>query len=100
MGVYQKFLAFEVVVNITNQAEYASFIVRCRELYLTEIEHFAKNLYMFRDLLMSGGIQKYSTDEICFEYQLGKGFTYGSKQGYLDYEVEVISLADFLSATE
>lgn len=100
MGLYQRFLSFEVVVNVTNQADYAAFIVRCRALHLTEIEHFAKHLYMFRNLLMDGGVQKYQPDEICFEYQLGKGFTYSSKQSYLDYGVEVVSLDEFLKATE
>lgn len=42
MDLYERFLTFEVVVNIKNEEEYNLFINRCKECRLKAIKYLAR----------------------------------------------------------
>ena len=98
MDLYERFLTFEVVVNIKNEEEYNLFINRCKECRLKAIKYLAR--FSFDDLHKDCGIKVIPDGDLCIEFQLGKGFTISKKEEYLNYGCEVISLEDFLKATE
>lgn len=97
MDLYERFLAFEVVVNIKNEKEYKEFIERCYDCRLNSVQYLER--VNFNNLHKDGGIPKYQVGDICIEFQLGKGFTFAGKKEYLDWGCEVISVDDFLNAT-
>ncbi len=98
MDLYERFLAFEVVVNVRNEEEYKKFIQRCKECRLNNIRYLER--ISFEDLHKNGGIPCYKIGDVCIEFQLGKGFTFSKKQEYVDWGCGVISVDEFLDATE
>ena len=98
MGNYERFLAFEVVVNVTTKEEYEAFLKRCEELKLESVKYLKR--ISFEELHMNAGIRKYKTGDICIEYQFMKGFTFDDKKSYIDYGLEVITVEEFLEATK
>jgi hypothetical protein len=97
MDEYNRFLAFEVVVNIKTKEEFDAFVQRCKECRLNTIVYLAKHGY---DKLLNNCYPKYTNDQFCVEYQLSKGFTIGDKDSYIKWGCEVISVEDFLKATK
>lgn len=101
---YNLFLCFEAVVNVPNRKEFDKLSLLVEKLGLIDFEYMRKlnDKYGFsKAFAYSGGIRKYSDDEICFEFNAGKGFTTGSKQGYLDYdnEIKILTVEDLEKAT-
>lgn len=98
MDLYERFLAFEVVVNIKKEEEFKKFVERCKECRLKSIKYLER--YSFETLHKDCGIKVIPNGDLCVEFQLGKGFTISKKEEYLNYGCEVISVEDFLKATE
>ena len=97
MEIYERFLAFEIVVNVKTEEELLKFIERCKSLKLNSIKYLER--FKFNELHKNAGIQTFTYGELCVEFQLMKGFTIDKKKDYLDYGCEVISVEDFLIAT-
>lgn len=97
MDLYERFLLFEVVVNIKNSTEYQEFVKRCVECRLKTIKYLSR--FSFEELHKNGGIQTINYGDLCVEFQLGKGFTVSKSQEYINWGCEVISVEDFLNAT-
>lgn len=98
MSVYEKFLTFEIVINVTTVIGFNRFCKRCEELGLTSIKQLQQQSFI--DLHKSGGLQRYSIGELCIEFKPDKGFAIGSKQSYLDYGCEIIHSKEFLNTTD
>lgn len=98
MELFERFLALEVVVNIVSEDEYKQFINRCKRCRLYSIKQIEQ--LSFNDLHNSGGLPKYRIGDVCIEFQPEMGFALGGKQSYLNYGCEVISVKEFLEATD
>jgi hypothetical protein len=98
MNTYERFLAFDIVINITTPEEYAAFVKRCEDLKLDSIKYIKR--ISFDDLHKNAGIRVIKYGDVCMEYQPTKGFTFDKKVNYEDYGVEIISVEEFLEATK
>lgn len=101
---YNSFLCFGAVINIKNETEFQEFVSLMKKLGLSQISYMEKinSKYGFeKGFCYSGGIKKFEPKDLCFEYQLGKGFTFSDKQGYLKYDEEMLicTIEDIKEAT-
>lgn len=97
MGLYQKFLNFEVVVNIKTEAEWKAFVERCKQL---KINSRWMDKTSFHDLHTNAGILVMKYGEVCIEYTMSKGMTFDKKQNYVNYGCNVCTVNEFLEATK
>ena len=98
MDLYTRFLAFEIVINVTNNNDYMKLLQRFKELRLNSVKYLAKQT--FTSLHMNAGMLSIPFGELCIEFQLSKGLTIGDKNGYLKWGREICSVEEFLQATE
>jgi hypothetical protein len=98
MGIYEKFINFEVVVNVKTQQEYKEFCDRCAKKGLSDINSFRR--ISFINLHMSAGMLRIPIGNCAIEYQPYQGFTMGNIENYIKYGLEVISVEAFLEATK
>ena len=94
MSKYEKFIAFELVVRIATEEEFIKFCNLMQELGLHSIKYLQKQ--SFRILHTNCGYQTVPYGELCFEYQIMRGFTIGREQDYVDYGCEVISFDELI----
>lgn len=96
MGLYQKFLNFEVVINVKTEKEWKELIERFKIL---KIDARWMGKTSFEELHMNAGRRVMRDGDVCIEYTPYKGMTFSDKQGYIDYGCEVCSVDEFLKAT-
>ena len=94
MGIYEGFLAFENVVRITTEVEWAAFCTWMKKLGLKDIKYLEK--YSFDSLHTNCGVQAIPYGELCVEFQLGKGFTVDRASEYEEFGCNIISLRDLI----
>ena len=58
------------------------------------------NRVSFENLHKNVGIPICEIGDASIEFQIGKGFSFSGREEYEDWECEVISIQDFLDATE
>lgn len=95
---YELFLTgcYGAVVEIKNEKELERFINLMRELGLGVYANYLERVNWRSNILES---KKYNNiTELCMEYQMGKGFTYGDKKSYIYgcEDTKVLSLEDLL----
>lgn len=100
---YELFLSNAVVINIRNEKEFKDFIQLMKHLGLSKVNYMKRiyDKYGFeKGFCYDAGIQYCNPEDVCFEYQLGKGFTFSSRREYTknDY-FEVCSLEDIMVDT-
>lgn len=100
---YEFFLTNCAVINIKDRDEFIDFINLMRKLGLTKIDYIEK-IYdehgFDKGFCFNGGVRYCQPSDVCFEYQIGKGFTFSNKEQYLkNNEIKICSLDDILSAT-
>lgn len=100
---YELFLSNAVVINVRNEKEFNDFIQLMKHLGLSKVEYMKRiyDKYGFeKGFCYNAGIKCCNPEDVCFEYQLGKGFTFSSIREYTknDY-FEVCSLEDIMLDT-
>lgn len=99
---YELFLCNDAVVNIKTEEEFHDFVSLMEKLGLEKIKYI-NNIYskygFEHGFCFNGGIKEYNPSELCFEYQLGKGFTCSSKDKYQEWGSEILSLDQLKEAT-
>lgn len=96
MNANDKFISFFAVINIKTADELAAVLDTAKK---RGYSLFTLNLLEkigFNGLHFSAGQRKIEDGELCIEYQVGKGFTYGDKKSYEDYGCEILSSDDFI----
>lgn len=100
---YELFLANNAVINIKNSDEFVEFINLMRKLGLNKVNYMESiyDRYGFDNgFCFDGGIRYCQPSDVCFEYQLGKGFTFLNKQQYLSNDdIKICRLSDIINAT-
>lgn len=100
---YELFLTNNVVVNIKDSSEFVCFVNLMRQLGLIKINYMESiyDRYGFDEGFCFDGSTRYcQPSDVCFEYQMGKGFTFFNKQQYLSNdEIKICSLDDIIMAT-
>lgn len=96
---YELFLTgcYGAVVEIKNENELESFMNLMKELGFSKYVNWLSRLGT-KDLMENA---KYNgIKQVCFEYQMGKGFTFGDKQEYIDNcdETKILSLEDLIKS--
>lgn len=82
---YELFLSNAVVINVRSENEFKQFIQLMKNLGLSKVDYMKKiyDKYGFeKGFCYNAGIKYCNTEDICFEYQLGKGFTFSSISEY------------------
>lgn len=82
MDLYERFLLFEVVVNVKSEEEYEAFKQRCKECRLKSIQYM--NRVSFENLHKNVGIPICEIGDACIEFQIGKGFSFSGREEYED----------------
>lgn len=98
MNDYELFLngCYYAIVEIKNEKELNDFIDFFDKVgfkdYIKNIKNIEKQYGMFHIAKING------VKELCFEYQMGKGFTFGDKQDYLETceETKLLSINDLI----
>ncbi len=94
-SIYEGFLAFENVVRITTEVEWAEFCTWMKRLGLKDIKYLER--LSFSSLHSNAGVQTIPYGELCVEFQLGKGFTVDRASEYEEFGCNVISLRDLIN---
>ena len=82
---YELFLSNAVVINVRSENEFKQFIQLMRNLGLSKADYMKKiyDKYGFeKGFCYNAGIKYCNPEDVCFEYQLGKGFTFSSIKEY------------------
>ena len=100
---YELFLLNSVVINLKNENEFKNFIQLMKNLGLSKVDYMEKlfDKYGFeKGFCYNAGLKYCNPEDVCFEYQLGKGFTFSSISEYTrnDY-FEICSLEDIMLDT-
>ena len=100
---YELFLSNAVVINVRSENEFKQFIQLMRNLGLSKADYMKKiyDKYGFeKGFCYNAGLKYCNPEDVCFEYQLGKGFTFSSISEYTrnDY-FEICSLEDIMLDT-
>lgn len=100
---YELFLSNAVVINVRNEKEFKDFIQLMKHLGLSKVDYMKRiyDKYGFeKGFCYNAGIKYCNPEDVCFEYQLGKGFTFSSIKEYKknDY-FEICSLEDVMVDT-
>ena len=100
---YELFLSNAIVINVRSENEFKKFIQLMRNLGLSKADYMKKiyDKYGFeKGFCYNAGIKYCNPEDVCFEYQLGKGFTFSSISEYTrnDY-FEICSLEDIMLDT-
>lgn len=100
---YELFLSNAVVINVRSENEFKQFIQLMRNLGLSKSDYMKKiyDKYGFeKGFCYNAGLKYCNPEDVCFEYQLGKGFTFSSISEYTrnDY-FEICSLEDIMLDT-
>ena len=100
---YELFLSNAIVINVRSENEFKQFIQLMRNLGLSKANYMKKiyDKYGFeKGFCYNAGIKYCNPEDVCFEYQLGKGFTFSSISEYTrnDY-FEICSLEDIMLDT-
>ena len=95
---YELFLSNAVVINVRNEKEFKDFMQLMKYLVLSKVDYMKRiyDKYGFeKGFCYNAGIKYCNPEDVCFEYQLGKGFTFSGIREYTknDY-FEVCSLED------
>ena len=95
---YELFLSNAVVINVRNEKEFKEFMQLMKHLGLSKVDYMKRiyDKYGFeKGFCYNAGIKYCNPEDVCFEYQLGKGFTFSSIRDYTknDY-FKVCSLED------
>ena len=98
MTDYELFLSgcYGAVVEISCENELHKFMDLMEDL------GFKKYVNWLRKVDERSGIIGCNTKHLCMEYQMGKGFTWGEKQEYIDYceETKILSLEDLIKSVK
>lgn len=82
---YELFLSNAVVINVRSENEFKQFIQLMRNLGLSKADYMKKiyDKYGFeKGFCYNAGFKYCNPEDVCFEYQLGKGFTFSSISEY------------------
>jgi len=100
---YELFLTNNAVINIKDNEEFIDFVNLMRRFGLNKIDHIERihDKYGFdKGFCFDGGVRYCQPEDVCFEYQLGKGFTFINKEQYLSNEdIKICTLDDIRLAT-
>ena len=100
---YELFLLNSVVINLKNENEFKNFIQLMKNLGLSKVDYMEKlfDKYGFeKGFCYNAGLKYCNPEDVCFEYQLGKGFTFSSISEYSKNNYfEICSLEDILVDT-
>ena len=100
---YELFLLNSVVINLKNENEFKNFIQLMKNLGLSKVDCMEKlfDKYGFeKGFCYNAGLKYCNPEDVCFEYQLGKGFTFSSISEYSKNNYfEICSLEDILVDT-
>lgn len=101
---YENFLCNAGVINIKNQEEFNDFVSLMEKLGLKQIkfmDRICKKYGFEKGFCYNAGIKYCNPKDVCFEYQLGKGFTSSSIQEYKQYDesIEIYTLDEIKEAT-
>lgn len=101
---YENFLCNVGVINIRSQEEFNDFVSLMEKLGLKKIKYMdriCKKYGFEKGFCYNAGNKYCDSKDVCFEYQLGKGFTSSSIQKYKQYDesIEIYTLDEIKEAT-
>lgn len=101
---YEEFLINVAVINIKSAKEFREFAYFMEKLGLEKIKYMLniENKYGFeKGFCYNAGIKICKPEDVCFEYQLGKGFTFSSIENYKNNPNYIVcTLDDIKIATD
>ena len=95
MNTLEEFITNSLVVKVDSYADIILFMTHCKKIGLERIRDFYRVCkddcsWMWHNIPF---------EELCIEYQIGKGFTISDKTGNLDYGNKIVTLNKFIEDT-